>query len=481
MSKRISILVTALAVTGFMLFSIAVSSLTAHALSASGTGVGYRSSDGYWLGSYQLDDGTRGFCLEAGKTWPVGRDTELVDGATLGWFAPADAARLAYISRTWAMSDDRATTAGAQLATWIIAGLGTHTQEEIASRAGSDGDAVLARARAMVTEATREATTSVSATAVLELSENGPGRLRIELATESLDGSRTSIDPGRHHASVELTGATFTDGTTSSRVANGTDLEVLPTSSGPTTEVAASVRFEDLPYGDHLLVGRSGDDVQALLISTPASATASTSVSAAGVSSRPVQPIVSTLTSHPTAVPGARISDLMTVDVLTGDGLLPTWGVFDDGTGMSPIVVTVDSSLLGPFSSPVEQSPDIPADAPTVCTVATEVSGPGEYRTPECVIEAPGYYVWVERIDPEKIPADRGGSRIRPWKSDFGIASEVTVVEAPTTGTAVLADTGSRSDFVAPLTGSLTIALGSNLIAISRLRRRRQSTRSLFR
>jgi hypothetical protein len=480
MSKRISILVTAVAVAGFMLFSIAVTSLNAMALSATGTAVGYRSPTGYWLGSYQLDDGTRGFCLEAGKTWPVGRDTSLVDGASLGWFTPDDAARLAYISRSWAMSDDRVTAAGGQLATWIIAGLGGHTQEELASRAGSDGDAVLARARTMVSEATREATRSVAASAVLELSENGAGRLRVELATERLDGSRSNVPAGRHDADVELTGATFTDGSTSSRIPNGTDIEILPTTSEPTTDVAATLGFTDLPFGDRLLVGRSGDDVQALLISTPASATAATSVSSVGVSPLPMQPVVHTVTSHPTAAPGARVSDLLTVDVVDGAGLLPSWGVFDDGTGMSPIVVTVESSLLGPFDSPVERAPGIPGDAPTVCSVTTEVSGPGEYRTPECVVEHAGYYVWVERIDPGATPPDRGGSRIRPWQSDFGIASEVTLVEGPAMATAALAETGTHSAFLAPAWAGLAVALGANLLALSRILRARRSSRSFL-
>ena len=80
---------------------------------------------------------------------------------------------------------------------------------------------------------------------------------------------------------------------------------------------------------------------------------------------------------------------------------------------MSPIVVTVESSLLGPFDSPIERSPEIPADAPTVCTVSTQVSGPGEYRTPECALEHAGYYVWVERIDPG-IGACRPGRLAHP-------------------------------------------------------------------
>jgi hypothetical protein len=483
MSKRISILVTAVAVTGFLLFSLAVSSLSAIAVSVTGGAVGYRSSDGYWLGSYQLDDGTRGFCLEAGKTWPVGRETELVDGAELGWFTREDAARLAYISRAWAASDDRVTAASGQLATWIISGLGGHTQEELAARAGADGDAVLARARSMVVEATREATTAVDARAVLELPESGRGRLRVEVAAELLDGSRPNAPGGRHLGTVELTGASFADGSTSATVPNGTDIDVLPDSAEPTVEVTATARFVDLPFGDRLLVGRSGDDVQSLLISTPASATASAEVSSAGVSPRPMQPVVSTVTSDPTAAPGARVSDLLTVDVLTGDDLLPTWAVFDDGDGMSPIVVTVESSLLGPFDGPLERSPEIPEDAPIVCTVSTQVSGPGEYRTPDCRLDEAGHYVWVERIDPGSVPSEEGGARIRPWQSDFGVASEVTVVEghalaSPATATATLADTGSRSDLVAPLAAGLSIVLGLDLVALSAVRRR--STRSLL-
>ena len=480
MSKRISILVTAVAVAGFMLFSITVSALSARALSATGVAVGYWSTDHFWLGSYSLDDGTRGFCLEAGKTWPVGRETELVDGATLGWFTPDDAARLAYISRNWAMSDDRVTSAGGQLATWIIAGLGDHTQEELAARSGSAGDAVLARARAMVSEATREATRSVAATAVLELSESGPGRLRVELSPERLDGLTANLPAGDFAGTVDLTGATFTDGSTSAQVPNGTDVEVLPTSSEPTTEVSATARFADLPFGGHLLVGRSGDDVQALLVSTPASATASATVSRVGVSPRPMQPVVHTLTSQKAATPGARISDLLTVDIDAGDDLLPSWGVFDDGTGMAPIAVTVESRLLGPFDAPIERSPEIPADAPTVCTVATEVSGPGEYRTPECVVSHAGYYAWVERIDPEAVPADRGGSRVRPWQSEFGIASEVTLVEGPAMASAQLADTGSHDDFVLPVIAGLAVALGVNLLVLSRVRHTRRAARSIL-
>jgi hypothetical protein len=322
----------------------------------------------------------------------------------------------------------------------------------------------------------------VSADAVLELSESGPGRLRVELATERIDGSTGNVPGGRHRAAVTLTGATFPDGSTTATVTNGTDIEVMPTTTGATTEVSATARFADLPFGARLLVGRSGDDVQALLVSTPASATASASVSEVGVSPLPMQPVVRTVTSHPTAAPGAHVSDLLTVEVATGDGLLPTWGVFDDGTRMSPIVVTVQSSLLGPFDSPIEHAPSIPEGAPTACTVTTEVSAPGEYRTPECVLQHPGYYVWVERIDPSAVPAERGGSRIRPWQSEFGVSTEVTRVVSPAAATAattaMLADTGWRTEYLAPTVAALVVALGAGLIVLARRRCSGVSARS---
>ena len=96
-----------------------------------------------------------------------------------------------------------------------------------------------------------------------------------------------------------------------------------------------------------------------------------------------------------------------------------------------PVEAVVVSSLLGPFTDEIVPAQSAPANAPVVCTVEVLVSGPGEYDTPGCTLAAPGYYVWVERIDPARTPADQGGSRMRPWQSTFGVASEITKVTAP--------------------------------------------------
>ena len=99
---------------------------------------------------------------------------------------------------------------------------------------------------------------------------------------------------------------------------------------------------------------------------------------------------------------------------------------------MLPIPVTVESMLLGPFAEPIVLSPEIPENSPIVCNVeVVAADGPGSYRTEECTIPGPGYYVWVERIVPERTPIEWGGDRILGWQSDFGTASEITLVAMP--------------------------------------------------
>ncbi|RII95752.1 hypothetical protein DZF97_18355, partial [Clavibacter nebraskensis] len=83
------------------------------ALGAVSHGVGYAAgSDGRWLGSYRMDDGRLGFCIDVGLAAPPGHAYSPVDdaGAT-----PDDRARLAYISRRWAGSADPETAAAGQL------------------------------------------------------------------------------------------------------------------------------------------------------------------------------------------------------------------------------------------------------------------------------------------------------------------------------------------------------------------------------
>jgi hypothetical protein len=493
MTHRISNLVTVFVLAGLAVFLTMLQTLVAapdaRALSGAGHGPGYLSHDGWWLGTYRLDDGAQGFCLNAGRPSPTGHGYDYTDAAALGWYTPEQSASLAYISRTWAGTDDRFTAAAGQIATWLIAGLGGHTPEELAARAGSDAGAVLARARQMVDEAARLGSTSVRADAVLELADTGPGRVRVELSVVRPSGTEF-VAPGAHLVRVSLDGATFAGGARDAEVPNGTDVEIVPSGDGPSVTVSATASADGLPYGDRLLVAAPHEDAQAVLVAVPATAEARAGASTTGPSPLPFQPVVSTVTSAPEALPGARIHDRLTVAVDTADGLLPSWGVRAVDDGFEPVEAVVESTLYGPFDAPLSESPDVPDGAPVVCTVETTVNGTGEYDTPECAIPAAGHYVWTERIDPSRLSAEDGGERIRPWTSRFGVATEITLAAAPvvpapeepapaTMAPAALADTGgSWSAEAWPAAVALGLGGGGALTAVHGWRLRRRNTRS---
>ncbi len=422
MTHRISTFVTAFALAGLAVFlgilQALVTTPDARALTGAGHGPGYLSRDGWWLGTYRMDDGRQGFCLNAGKPSPTGHGLDYAEAAALGWYTPQQAASLAYISRSWAGTGDQLTAAAGQIATWLVAGLNGHTPEEVAARAGADAPRVLARAHEMVDEAARQGSNTVRADTVVELAEAGPGRVRVELTVVRPAGSEL-VAPGSHLAGVTLVGATFDDGSTTAELPNGTDVEITPTGTDTSVTVTAHAEFSALPYGDRMLVAVPHDDAQAVLIFAMAP------------SPLPFQPLVATVTSTAVAAPGAAVHDRLTVTVDTGDGLLPSWGVRATDDGFEPVDATVESTLHGPFSDPIVESDAVPEGSPVVCVVETAVNGTGEYETPECTLPAAGHYVWTERIDPAAVEPDAGGERIRPWQSAFGIASEITLVSEP--------------------------------------------------
>jgi hypothetical protein len=474
MTHRITSFVTAFALGALLiLFSALHGATTANALAANGHGVGYTSSSGWYLGSYALDDGSRGFCLQAGRPSPAGHDSDYVDGETLGWFTPEQSAQLAYISRTWAATDDRLTAAAGQIATWMVSGLNGQGPEFYAARAGGDADAVLARARSMAEEAAREGSRGVTATAVVDLARPGSATVRVDLTVDKLSGSVT-LAPSSHEGRIELNDAVFADGSAIASAMNGVDLPVTPTGDEPTVTVSATATFTGLPYGDGIKVALARDDAQALLVAVPGTASAQATDVRSGVSPRPFQPRVTTVTSASQALPGATITDHLTVDVQPGDGLLDTWGVREEGHETVPIEAVVESSLLGPFPTEIVPAPTAPADSPVVCTVEVVVNGPGEYETPGCVLPGPGTYVWVEKIDPSRGGGDTV-TRMLPWRSTFGAASEITTVPAPALepapptpepAVAQLAETGiDRTGHL--LAGAGVLGAGMALIALS--------------
>lgn len=485
MTHRISHLLTATALAGLAVFLGVLQALvpasSAHSLSGVGHGPGYLSSDGWWLGTYRLDDGAQGFCLNAGKKSPTGHSLEYADGDALGWFSPEQAARLAYISRTWAGTDDRLTAAAGQIATWMVSGLNGHSAESYAARAGADAGAVLALANAMAEESARLASTAVRAEAVVELAETGPGRVRVELTADRLSGSEL-LPAAAHSAVVALDGARFADGSSTATVETGRDVPIVPDGREASVAVMATASLDRLPYGTGLRVAVPQGDVQSLLMAVPASTTASAGASVSGPSPLPFQPTVETTTSASVVTVGDRITDQLRVSVASADGLLPTWGVHASEEGFLPVEAVVESSLLGPFPEPIHAADSIPEGAPVVCTVETVVDGVGEYDTPSCLLSEPGYYVWTERIDPERVAPELGGMRMLPWRSAFGVASEIThalplpaPVSVPATA---LAETGADSDVALGWGAAGIAAVGLGVVALIGAGRVQRAARS---
>jgi len=411
-------------------------SVPASALSATGTAYGHRSAaDGRWLGSWAFDDGSVGFCINLDLPIPPGHPYEYVDGSALGWFTPEDAARLAYLSRNWGASQDADEAAAGQLATWMITGLHGSSPGQIAARAGASADRVLALAHRMLAAADGPGGASRGASASVHLEQGADGfdLVRTELAIDTVSSGTTTLPPGTHTGVIVLVGATFEDGQTAKEIANGEDHRILPVADGAVVSFSASARYDDLPYGSGLTVAMSPDHVQSVLIARPISVAAEAHADRTRPTPLPFQPIVVTTTSHPTATPGTEIVDHLSVGVATDTGLASEWGVVGpEGGPYTPIPVTVRSQLLGPFAeAPIEQ-PEAPLGAPVVCEVETIVdAGPGAYTTPSCVVPTAGHYVWVERIEPSDTPPESGGSMIKPWRSAFGVATEITLVTSP--------------------------------------------------
>lgn len=488
MTHRISHLLTATALTGLAVFLGALHALvpatSAPALSGVGHGPGYVSAGGWWLGTYRLDDGAQGFCLDAGKASPTGHSLDYVDGDALGWFSAEQAARLAYISRAWAGTDDRLTAAAGQIATWMVAGLNGRSPESYADRAGGDAGAVLARAHAMAEESARLASTAVHAETVVELADTGPGRVRVDVRVDRLSGSEL-LSPGSHSAVVALDGARFADGGSMATIETGRDVAVVPDGPGASVAVTATASLERLPYGSGLRVAVPREDAQSLLMAVPASATASAGASTSGPSPLPFQPRVETTTSASIATVGDHITDRLVVSVASGAGLLPSWGVRAADDGFLPVEAVVESSLLGPFPEPIRPADSAPEGAPVVCTVETVVDGVGEYETPSCPVSEPGHYVWVERIDPARLTPDLGGARMLPWHSRFGVAAEITRVvpvpvpaPAPALAAAALAETGSDTGAALGWGIAALSSVGVGLVAVIGAVQARRSART---
>ncbi|WP_368497265.1 hypothetical protein [Herbiconiux sp. A18JL235] len=399
-----------------------------------------------WIGNYELDDGNMGYCIDVEKPAPSGASFDYVDGSTASLFSPDDAARLAYLSRQWGAPGDAVTAAAAQLATWSITGLAGHDQAWFAQRANADADRVLELANRMLRQADGVRGASRGARATLDLRLNA-GFVVTDLVVDHLAGP-AQAPPASHRGTLDLRGATFENGSRTMRVVNGTLVKIVPDPGRAVSAVTVSVDYPDLPYGPGFRLAQNRGGTQSLLVQSPFPTSASASASGSVPNSRPFRPRVETITSAAVASAGAGLHDRLELSAHPDSPTGGEWGVYRATDGaFAPIPVVIDSRLLGPFGTRPSRSSTVPADAPLVCEVETAVmTGPGRYDSPECTVPAAGFYVWVDAIDPRKTPPERGGGRLQPWRSEFGVASETTLVPA----TPTIETTASTGELSAP-------------------------------
>ncbi|MCS5714800.1 hypothetical protein NVV95_09580 [Herbiconiux sp. CPCC 205716] len=436
MNPRLRLLSVLLATAALALGSLLAAgpALAVRAL-AHGQGVMWEGDHASWIGSYLLDDGNTGYCLDVEKPQPAGTDVTYVDGSTTGSYSTADSARLAYISRNFGSPADPLSAASAQLATWTVAGLGGHDQAWFARRANdSAGDVVIAANHILSrADGPGGASTGVSATVSLELEGPG-GSVRSELLVDYLAG-RASVPAGSFSGQLVLTGATFADGSTSRSVPNGTSVPILPAQRGTTETVSVTVEYRALPFGPGFRLGRNTGPNQSLLVDHPYPRDARASTRATAPSELPFAPRVQTQTSAAIVQPGDALSDALHLDAHPSSPAGTTWGVYTAADGsLAPIPVVVTSVLHGPFPAAPVESETAPAGSPVVCTVETlAAAGPRRYDSPPCTVPSPGFYVWTDSIDPTRTPPAQGGTRLRPWTSRFGVAAETTLAPAAPT------------------------------------------------
>ncbi|MCS5499261.1 hypothetical protein NY547_18610 [Cnuibacter physcomitrellae] len=429
MPRTLTALLLLLAVS----LGIVIPAASASAAVVTGHGVGFLSkTDRSWIGSYLSTDGTTGLCLDVSRPSALGSTFTYEETTEYAGLSLDDLARVAYIGRVWASTYELVTAAAAQLAIWRITGLDGHDAAYYAQRANEHAAVVLSTSDSFLAQASRAASRSVTATLGIDLASH---TVTSQLVVDLVGSGPTVLAPGVHDGVITLQGATFGDGSTTRRAANGVAQAIIPDPGRAIDEVSASVGFTDLPYGATFTVGRSLNGRQDLLQAAPVRAQATAEARASGPSPLPFSPEVVTRTSSGSIAAGETLSDDLVLSA-TDEGL-GRWGVYQDDEGFHPVPVVIESVLYGPLKRRPEPLAEAPADAPVVCRVETAATeGPGTYRSPGCAVAEPGWYTWTAAIDPARTPPEHGGDRLGAWSSSWGEAAETTLVlGAPTIST----------------------------------------------
>ena len=179
--------------------------------------------------------------------------------------------------------------------------------------------------------------------------------------------------------------ATFADGSKSQAIDSGGSVTVKATGYGA---IRLNYSAEGLPGNGPMPTYRESERLQTMLVApAPATATGETTISDKAKLS------IATVADSQVVKPGDPMIDNVTLS-LTGAN---EWVMDKDGNKAS---ITATGTLYGPFAAPVEQSDQVPADAPVVGYEALAFDQAGTKQTSgNLKATGPGFYTWVWKIE----------------------------------------------------------------------------------
>lgn len=289
---------------------------------AATTGAGYPGITPYggYLGNYVAPDGTRVYCIDANLDWPSGSTSggTVVTSLATSWGAPVDDTtlrKLNYALLVWGQTDDRATAAAvsAYLYAYTSGYARTHG-------AGYDSGAYYINGERAVLAA-YDVIWSQS-----ETQYQGPVPVvAVDVQLSGREGIvSVSVDPPDAPATLTITGATITGGTTTSteRAAGdstvpGAELTTAQVTDGATVTVLADATEGEISVTADLAVNVSGGAAPSVVLyetpgqqrtvrgSTHGSAEGRAHDSASTVIAIPAQLAETGLTAQPESAVGA--------------------------------------------------------------------------------------------------------------------------------------------------------------------------------
>ncbi len=376
-----------------------------------------------FLGAFRVG-GVNAYCLDFVS--PPAHETAYENATTIIGTGDLDAhadSRLATLLRLYGDTTDDVTAAAVNLNVWTWLRGAPRSASWYAARAGSRAHDVLAAAAAQRTDVDARTALDTTAHSSIALADDASvGTVVTTLRARHLTGD-ADVPEGTVPVRVTLSGATFSRGTTEAILMNGVPANIVPDLTTAVVHVTAETVVDGLPHPRSLsLLGPETSGGQRLVRSSHSPVDIRTSVATIPRSSPlPWQPVVSTSSSIARdARPGTSVHDTIDVDAAPAQpGTLGVWAVDES---LAPQSIEVVSELLGPFlGAELAVTNEWPINAPRACRVTTVVSAPGRYSTDSCTITSPGRYAWVESIG--------SSERRRPWKSPFGVPSEVLIAE----------------------------------------------------